>query len=111
MVRSRGVRWSAGAVVCLCLGGPLVASASAATPRVTVIGDSVEASFAFTPQAPRLLGRGLDLRLEARSCRSLSVPGCLGGSPESAVALASALGPRLGDVVVVHVGYNDWRGP
>lgn len=78
-----------------------------AAPRVTVIGDSVQASFAYTPQAARNMGRGLDLRMEARVCRRLSSVGCM-SVPPSAVALAQSLGSRLGDVVVVHVGYNDW---
>lgn len=84
------------------------AEARSSPPRVTVIGDSVQASFAFAPAAVRHLGRGVDLRMEARACRRLSAPGCLGGSPPSAVAVADSLGPALGDVVVVHVGYNDW---
>jgi len=80
-----------------------------AAPRVTVIGDSVQASFAYTPQAVRNMGRGLDLRMEARACRRLSSAGCI-TMPPSAVLLAQSLGPRLGDVVVVHVGYNDYAG-
>lgn len=81
---------------------------SATPPRVTVFGDSVQASFGFAPEAVRHLAPGLTLRLEARVCRKLSSPGCLGGSPESVLASAQALGPALGDVVVVHVGYNDF---
>ncbi len=96
------------ALVAAALGLGLAAAPAQSAPRVTVIGDSVQASFAFTPSAPRLLGRGLALRMEARSCRALSRPGCLGGQPPSAVALAQGLGPRMGDVVVVHVGYNDF---
>lgn len=95
------------AVVAACA---LAAAPAHAAPRVTVIGDSVQASFTFAPQAPRYLGAGLSLRMEARSCRRLSSAGCVGGTPESAVALAQGLGPRLGDVVVVHVGYNDYAG-
>lgn len=87
-----------------------LASAGSAVPRVTVIGDSAQASFTFSPRAPALLGRGLDLRIEARPCRALSRPGCLGGTPESVLDLVGALGARLGDVVVVNVGYNDTRG-
>ena len=87
--------------------GSAVASA-APPPRVTVFGDSVQASFGFAPQAVRRLAPGLRLRMEARVCRKLSSPGCLGGSPESVLAVAGSLGPSLGDVVVVHVGYNDF---
>jgi|GEM_PF-947014 len=83
------------------------ATAAAGAPRVTVFGDSVQASFGFVPQAPRILGAGLDLRVEASVCRRLTGPGCLGGRPPSARVLAGALGPRLGELVVVNVGYND----
>lgn len=89
--------------------GALTSPASAAPqPRVTVFGDSVQASFSFVPQAVQRLSRGIDLRLEARVCRKLATGGCLGGSPESVLAIAQARGPALGELVVVHVGYNDF---
>lgn len=85
-------------------------AAGAAPPRVTVFGDSVQASFLFSPRAVDHLRRGIDLQLQASTCRKLTSPGCLGGSPESVLTVASALGRRLGDVVVVNVGYNDSAG-
>ncbi|MGD9697021.1 MAG: hypothetical protein AB7V42_15325 [Thermoleophilia bacterium] len=72
-----------------------------------MFGDSVQASFGFAPRAVRELGRGLDLRMQARTCRRLVAPGCLGGTPPPVLADARALGAELGDVVVVNVGYND----
>ncbi|MCC6830923.1 MAG: hypothetical protein IT200_06220 [Thermoleophilia bacterium] len=81
--------------------------AAAARPRVTVFGDSVQASFLFTPRAVEHLRPGIDLRMQAEVCRRLSAAGCFGGSPPSVLTVANALGPALGDVVVVHVGYND----
>lgn len=92
------------------LWGGIATAQGAPAPRVTVYGDSVQASFGFAPQAVRHLAPGLRLRLEADVCRKLSAPGCLGGRPDSVVASANALGPALGDVVVVHVGYNDFAG-
>jgi hypothetical protein len=83
---------------------------AAGPPRVTVIGDSVQESLTFSGHARAVLGRGIDLRLEARACRKLIAPGCVGGSPESALALVRRLGRSLGRVVVVNVGYNDWPG-
>ena len=83
------------------------APAQAAPPRVTVLGDSVQASFGFAPQAVRYLGRGVRLRVEADVCRRLAYPGCLGGSPPSALDLVRSLGPGLGDAVIINVGYND----
>lgn len=82
--------------------------ARTAPPRVTVFGDSVQASFLFAPQAVALLRPGLDLRMQAAVCRKLSTPGCLGGRPESVLTVATALGSSLGDAVVVNVGYNDF---
>ncbi|MGE0027271.1 MAG: hypothetical protein AB7O78_07420 [Thermoleophilia bacterium] len=72
-----------------------------------MIGDSVQASFGFAPQAVRYLGRGLRLRVVADVCRRLAYPGCLGGSPPSALDVARSLGSGLGDAVIINVGYND----
>ncbi|MFN8124241.1 MAG: hypothetical protein U0237_17665 [Thermoleophilia bacterium] len=94
------------AALLLVAAGP----ATAARPRVTVFGDSVQASFLFTPGAVRHLQPGLDLQMQAQACRKLSSPGCLGGTPPSVLTVADALGPALGDLVVVHVGYNDFAG-
>lgn len=87
-------------------------ASAAAAPRVTVIGDSVQASFEFAPAASSRLGEDLDLRVDARVCRRLVAPSCSyrGDTPETALALARRLGPALGDVVVVNVGYNDELG-
>jgi hypothetical protein len=57
-----------------------VAPARTAPPRVTVIGDSVEA-LRFASQARVILGRGIDLRLEAAACRRLVAGGCVGDLP------------------------------
>lgn len=87
---------------------PAVPAASAAPkPTLTVLGDSVQASFFFVPQAQRYLERDFRVRADAEVCRRLTSPGCFGGSPESVLDVATALGPRLGDVVVVNSGYND----
>ena len=76
--------------------------ASAAPPRVTLFGDSVQASFGFSSQAERTLGAGLRLRVEAEVCRSLVSRGCLGGQPPSALAVAEALGGGLG-LSLIHI--------
>lgn len=87
------------------------APASAATkPRVTVIGDSVQASFSFVPAATARLGKGLNLKLDAVVCRRLVAPSCSynGVTPLTALQLIrSSTGAKLGKVVVIHVGYND----
>ncbi|HMM49683.1 MAG TPA: hypothetical protein PKE32_08765 [Miltoncostaeaceae bacterium] len=97
--------WLIGVLVLLLMGA--VGAPARSAPRVTVIGDSVQESFSLVPRARAVLGRGLDLRMEARVCRLLVRPGCFGGSPESALTVAEGLGERVGAVVGVHVGYND----
>ena len=90
-----------------------VASASAsqaAKPRVTVIGDSIAASFNYVPDATRYLGKGLDLRSDAVVCRRLVAASCpfQGSTPPTALDVIGARGRSLGSVVVINVGYNDW---
>jgi hypothetical protein len=90
----------------------LAASASgggSARPRVTLFGDSVAAALAHQPTARALLGKGFDLRIDAKVCRRLAEAGCpFGGErPSSVLALVSKPASPLGEVVVVDVGYND----
>lgn len=87
------------------------ASAQPATKtRVTVIGDSVTASFNYVAAARRYLGKGLDLRSDAVVCRRLVATSCpfQGTTPPTALDVVTAEGRRLGPVVVISVGYNDW---
>lgn len=92
----------------------LVAASASATPgtkpRVTVIGDSVAASFDYVAAARRSLGRGLDLRSDTAVCRRLVAASCefQGARPATALDVVRARGGSLGSVVVVNVGYNDW---
>ena len=82
----------------------------ASKPRVTVIGDSVMASFNYVAAARRYLGRGLDLRSDAVVCRRLVATSCpfQGSTPPTALQVVTEQGHRLGPVVVINVGYNDW---
>ncbi len=65
-------------------------------PRVTVIGDSVMASFDYVPAARRYLGKGLDLRSDASVCRRLVAASCAfqGATPATALELIASTGPR-----------------
>lgn len=83
---------------------------SSAKPRVTVVGDSITASFDYVPGAKRYLGQGLDLRSDAVVCRRLVAASCAfhGSTPATALELIGDQGRSLGSVVVVNVGYNDW---
>jgi hypothetical protein len=78
--------------------------------RVTVIGDSIMASFEYVPSARRALGKGLDLRSDTAVCRRLVTASCpfQGSTPATALQVIGASGGSLGRVVVVNVGYNDW---
>ena len=92
----------------------LAAAAASAEPaaktRVTVIGDSVAASFDYVPAARHYVGRGLDFRSDAVVCRRLVAASCAfqGSTPSTALDIVRAEGPTLGRVVVINVGYNDW---
>jgi hypothetical protein len=109
------VRVVASAVVSLLAALGLVAGAqggSTAPPvRVTVFGDSAATAMAYDPNAKRTLGRGIDLRLEVAACRRLGDTSCPydGVRPPTVIDRATALGPELGSVVVVIVGYNDYE--
>ena len=102
------------AVVALAAAALLAtASASAsesAKPRVTVIGDSITASFDYVPSATRYLGKRLDLRSDAVVCRRLVAKSCPfhGSTPPTALQVIGARSHSLGSVVVINVGYNDW---
>lgn len=90
-----------------------VGSASAdpsAKTRVTVIGDSITASFDYVPEARRYLARGFDLHSDAVVCRRLVASSCAfrGSKPSTALELVEDQRYALGPVVVVNVGYNDW---
>lgn len=99
----------AGALVAA-VGAASTPEAAVAKPRVTVIGDSIAASFDYVPAARRYLGKGLDLRSDAVVCRRLVAASCVfqGSKPPTALDVVSAEGHALGSVVVVNVGYNDW---
>jgi len=82
----------------------------AAKTRVTVIGDSVTASFNYVAAARRYLGKGLDLHADAVVCRRLVATSCpfQGSTPSTALDVVTTEGHQLGPVVVINVGYNDW---
>jgi hypothetical protein len=100
----------AGAAV---LVGLATAQAAAPLPRVTVITDSVGGDLTWDSAARAVLGKGLDLNVDARTCRRLVAPGCPydGARPPSALDVVQGADPaRLGSVVTVDVGYNDLPG-
>jgi hypothetical protein len=109
--RARRILSGLAAVLALALLAPGSATAGApATPRVTVIGDSIAASFDYVPAARRYLSKGLELRSDAVVCRRLVATSCAfhGSTPATALEVIGASGGSLGSVVVINVGYNDW---
>ena len=79
--------------------------------RVTVFGDSAATAMAYDPDAKRILGRGIDLRLEVAACRRVGDTSCPydGVRPPNVIERATQLGRELGPAVVVVVGYNDYE--
>ncbi len=105
-----GILSAAIAAVLLVAAGP--AAAAEKKPRVTVIGDSVQASFGYVPKAVRRLGKGFDLKLDAVVCRRLITSSCRynGVTPRTALQVIQTKGDALGRVVVLNVGYNESSG-
>jgi hypothetical protein len=82
---------------------------AAARTVVTVVSDSVAASILYVPAARVDLEHGLVVRLDLRVCRRLVEPSCpyQGIAPPTALSAVRSYGSRLGQVLVVDVGYND----
>jgi hypothetical protein len=101
---------SAAIVAVLLAASP--SNAAAAKERVTVIGDSVQASFGYVPKAVKRLGKGFDLKLDAAVCRRLIAASCRynGVTPKTALQVVKSKGRALGSVVVMNVGYNEASG-
>ena len=106
------VALAAATLLAALLGATSATAKPSATPktRVTIIGDSITASFSYVAGAKRYLGKGLDLRTDALVCRRLVAASCAfqGTTPATALQVVGAQGHALGSVVVINVGYNDW---
>jgi hypothetical protein len=97
-------------VVTFALLAATVALSGTPPPRVTLLADSVGGVLYWEAGSREELGRRLDLRIEQQTCRKLVEPGCSAygiDGPESALAAVQRLGPELGRIVIVNVGYND----
>jgi hypothetical protein len=84
-------------------------AAPGARPDVTFVGDSISASLDYVPSARRVLTRPFHTRFDLAVCRRLVTEGCSfqGKVPTTALEAVRARGRSLGDVLVVHVGYNE----
>jgi hypothetical protein len=98
------------AVALTCAAAAPAHPAAPAKTRVTVIGDSIQASFDYVVSARRYLGNGLDLRSDALVCRRLVAASCSfqGATPPTVLKVVASHGRALGPIVVINVGYNDW---
>lgn len=79
--------------------------------HVTLIGDSVADAIPGDYSASLIVKQGVNLDLEVAPCRRVEGEGCpIGGvRPPSVVQLVQSMGSKLGDNVVVAVGYNDFE--
>jgi hypothetical protein len=85
-------------------------ASAAVAPRVTVITDSVGGMLQYPGGGGAVLGRGIDLDVQAKVCRRLVTTGCqpdVGNPPPSALDTVNVLGLQIGATVVIDVGYND----
>ena len=84
-------------------------NAAAETPQVTVIGDSVLTALQWNTEPLAILQQGLQMRLDIGVCRRLTGVSCPyeGGNVPTLVDVVHSLGPELGKVVLVELGYND----
>jgi len=84
---------------------------SSGVQHVTLIGDSVADAIPGDDSALAILRQGIVLDLEVAACRRVEGEGCPSGGvrPPSVVQLVQSMGPKLGENVVVSVGYNDFE--
>jgi hypothetical protein len=92
--------------------GLLATSATAAEerpPQVTVIGDSVLTAVLWNEQPLAILEQGTQMKLDIGVCRRLTGVSCpfAGGNVPTLIDVVHSLGPQLGKIVLVEVGYND----
>lgn len=96
--------------VALLLHGPVDAMSGRA---VLIVGDSVLAALSsrYTNTAQSIIGGEVwRVTLDAEVCRKSTTPGCLHGSPLSALEILRRRQHRQSTLVVIMVGHNDDRG-
>jgi hypothetical protein len=76
---------------------------------VTLVGDSISASLDYVSTARDLLSGPFRMRYDLEVCRRLVTKGCAfrGEVPSTTLDAVRSRGRSLGDVLVVHVGYNE----
>ena len=99
----------AATALALLVAGGMPGAAVTAAPRATLVADSVGGILSWQRNARDALARGIDLRIDVRTCRRLVTEGCAydGERPPSALDAIRDLGSGIGRVAVIDVGYND----
>lgn len=95
-------------VLCCALAASAAAGAKHPQQHLTLFTDSSGAALGWDSTARRIVEHGNNVLFELHPCGRLVQPGCITNPPPpSVLAIARALGRRLGPTVVVFVGYND----
>lgn len=91
-----------------CMTGDRAARAdlTAHVPEVTVLADSVGTGLDYIEGGRAKATGGWSAIFDLKVCRRLVAPPCP-PNPPSALQVIRSLGPAVGDIAVVHVGYND----
>lgn len=79
----------------------------ARVPEVTVIGDSVGTGLDYVAGGRAAATGPWSAVFDLKVCRRLVAPPCP-PNPPSALSVIRSMPGSLGDVAVIHVGYNDW---
>ena len=89
--------------------GSSAATADNATPRVTLIGDSVMTGMLWHNDAIAIMQDGLGVDWQVAVCRRLVAPSCPfeGQQAPTLLDVVQSLDPNIAPIVVVGVGYND----
>ena len=79
--------------------------------QVTLFGDSVADSIQLDNQAASILKEGVVVNFQVAPCRRLEGVSCpyQGSTPASALQVIQSLGSKLGQNVVMDIGYNDFE--
>jgi hypothetical protein len=88
---------------------PVSPAAPAAKLKVTFVGDSISESIDYVPAAERSLRSRFEMTFDLATCRRLVLASCAfqGSAPPTALQAVRSYGTRLGDVLIVEVGYNE----
>jgi len=102
----------AAVVIALTVCASAAQAGSRALEHVTLIGDSVAEGLGNTSTAVAIVSQGVDIDIEVSACRRVDDTSCPhddGTKPPTVVQLTKQMGSKLGDNVVVAVGYNDFE--